>query len=107
MFSGPGSFSVWLCLDLFDQFSGGIMLVSYEKSLRVGFTVLFCVALGLQVYAQSGSGSLNGTVVDPSGAVVPNAKVEIHQLVMVLTGPPLQTVRGISVSRTYRSIRIT
>src|SRR5271166_4397925 len=57
------------------------MLASYEKSLRAAFTVLFCVALGLQAYAQSGSGSLNGTVVDPSGAVVPNAKVEIHQLV--------------------------
>lgn len=57
------------------------MLASYEKSLRAAFTVLFCVALGVQAYAQSGSGSLNGTVVDPSGAVVPNAKVEIHQLV--------------------------
>ena len=56
------------------------MLASYEKSLRAAFTVLFCVALGLQAYAQSGgsSGSINGTVLDPTGAVVPNATVEIH-----------------------------
>src|SRR6202050_5855396 len=57
------------------------MLSSYEKSLRAAFTVVFCVALGLQAYAQSGSGSLNGTVFDPSGAVVANAKVEMHQVV--------------------------
>jgi len=59
------------------------MLASYEKSLRAAFVVVFCVALSLQVYAQSGggSGSLNGTVFDPSGAVVANATVEIHQAV--------------------------
>ena len=59
------------------------MLASYEKSLRAAFIVVFCVALGIQVHAQSGggSGSLNGTVFDPSGAVVANATVEIRQLV--------------------------
>ena len=57
------------------------MLASYEKSLRAASTVVFCVALGLQAYAQSGSGALNGTVFDPTGAVVANAKVEIHQVV--------------------------
>jgi protocatechuate 3,4-dioxygenase beta subunit len=37
------------------------------------------LALGLQAYAQSGSsGSINGTVLDPTGAVVANATVEIH-----------------------------
>ncbi len=57
------------------------MLASYDKSLRAAFAFVFCVALGLQAYAQSGggSGSLNGTVFDPSGAVVANATVEIHQ----------------------------
>ncbi len=59
------------------------MLASYEKSLRAAFIVVFCVALGLQVHAQSGggSGSLNGTVFDPTGAVVANATVELRQLV--------------------------
>src|ERR1700685_4111065 len=57
------------------------MLASYKKSLHAAFAVVFCLALGLQVSAQSGSGSLNGTVFDSSGAVVANAKVEIHQLV--------------------------
>jgi len=59
------------------------MLASYEKSLRAAFIAVFCVALGIQVHAQSGggSGSLNGTVFDPSGAVVANATVELRQLV--------------------------
>ena len=56
------------------------MLTSYKKSLYAAFIVVFCLALGLHSYAQSGgsSGSINGTVLDPSGAVVANAKVEIH-----------------------------
>jgi hypothetical protein len=56
------------------------MLASYKKSFRAAFIVVFCVALSLQAYAQSGgsSGSINGTVLDPTGAVVPNATVEIH-----------------------------
>ena len=83
------------------------MLASYKKSLRAAFGVVFCVALGLQAYAQSGSGSLNGTVFDPSGAVVANATVEIHQPVSGFDRATTTTVRGISVSRTYRLIRIT
>jgi hypothetical protein len=45
--------------------------------------VVFCLALGLHAHAQSGgnSGSINGIVVDPTGAVVPDANVEIHQAV--------------------------
>ena len=56
------------------------MLTSYKKSLHAAFMVVFCFALGLHAYAQSGgsSGSINGTVLDPSGAVVANASVEIH-----------------------------
>ena len=56
------------------------MLTSCKKSLHAAFMVVFCLALGLHVYAQSGgsSGSISGTVLDPSGAVVANASVEIH-----------------------------
>jgi hypothetical protein len=56
------------------------MLASYQKSLRATLVVVFLLALGLHAYAQSGSnsGSINGTVLDPSGAVVPNATVEIQ-----------------------------
>ena len=56
------------------------MLASYEKSLHAAFIVFFCLALGFHASAQSvgNSGSINGTVVDPTGAVVAKATVEIH-----------------------------
>jgi hypothetical protein len=56
------------------------MLASYKSSLRAAFLIISCLALGLSAYAQSGgsSTSIVGTVSDPSGAVVPNAVVEIH-----------------------------
>jgi Carboxypeptidase regulatory-like domain/TonB-dependent Receptor Plug Domain len=54
------------------------MLASYKKSLHAAFIVVFYLVLGLHAYAQSNSASFSGTVLDPSGAVVPNATVEIH-----------------------------
>jgi len=59
------------------------MLASYKKSHHAAFLAVFYLGLGLGAYAQSGggSGSLNGTVFDPSGAVVANATVELRQLV--------------------------
>jgi hypothetical protein len=54
------------------------MLASYKKSLHAAFAVVLCLTLGLGAHAQSNSTSLNGTVLDSSGAVVPNATVEIH-----------------------------
>jgi Carboxypeptidase regulatory-like domain/TonB-dependent Receptor Plug Domain len=53
------------------------MLASYRKSPFAAFIVVFHL-LGLYAYAQSNSASLNGTVLDPSGAVVANATIEIH-----------------------------
>src|SRR6202453_2693735 len=54
------------------------MQASYKKSLHAAFVVIFYLASGLHLNAQSNSGSLNGTVQDSSGAVVPGATVEIH-----------------------------
>jgi hypothetical protein len=54
------------------------MLAFYRKSLHAAFISVFCLALGLYAYAQSGGGSISGTVLDPSGAVVPNGTVQIH-----------------------------
>src|SRR6266849_9440476 len=56
------------------------MLAFYKKSYRTVFVLIFHLLLGVSAYAQSGgsSATVNGTVVDPSGAVIPNATVEIH-----------------------------
>jgi hypothetical protein len=54
------------------------MLAFYKKSLRPAFVIAFYLVLGLSANAQSGSSTISGTVVDPSGAVVPSATVEIH-----------------------------
>jgi Carboxypeptidase regulatory-like domain/TonB-dependent Receptor Plug Domain len=55
------------------------MLISYRKSLFMVF-LMGCYLAGISLQAQSGgnSTSVTGTVYDPSGAVVPNATVEIH-----------------------------
>ncbi len=54
------------------------MLASCKKSLPAAFVVVFYLAFGTHANAQSNSASLSGTVLDSSGAVVPNATVEIH-----------------------------
>src|ERR1700736_1970619 len=55
------------------------MLASYNKSLHAAFVVVFYLTIALNANAQSGNAtSVMGTVVDPSGAVVSKATVEIH-----------------------------
>jgi Carboxypeptidase regulatory-like domain/TonB-dependent Receptor Plug Domain len=54
------------------------MLPSYRKSLSAAFGVVFYLALAVYAYGQASSASINGTVLDPSGAVIANATVTIH-----------------------------
>jgi hypothetical protein len=54
------------------------MLAPYRKSLHAAFLAGLYLTIGLYAYAQSNSTALNGTVLDPSGAAVANATVEIH-----------------------------
>ena len=56
------------------------MLASYKKPLRAAFLLVSYFALALAANAQSAgnSTSVTGVVVDPTGAVVPNVSVEIH-----------------------------
>src|SRR3984957_8142774 len=56
------------------------MLALYKRPLFAAFLAVFYFAFGINVNAQSGgsSTSVTGTVVDPTGAVVPNATVEIQ-----------------------------
>jgi hypothetical protein len=56
------------------------MLAFYKKLSVAAFITVFFFAPGFHAHAQSGgsSTSVTGTVVDPTGAVVANAVVEIH-----------------------------
>src|SRR5215471_3943137 len=55
------------------------------KKLFVCFTLLSVLALSIGALAQVQNGSFAGTVVDPSGAAIPNAKVTITNLATNLT----------------------
>src|SRR6266699_527505 len=63
-----------------DTFMEEIMLASYKKLQGALFGMAFYVAIGGSAFAQSAGNSTSviGTVADPSGAVVPNASVEIR-----------------------------
>ncbi|MFZ0284336.1 MAG: TonB-dependent receptor, partial [Terriglobales bacterium] len=72
------------------------MLASYSKSLRATFIMALYLGLCLNTYAQSGgsSTSVNGTVVDPTGAVVPNAVVEIQNPVSAFARTAITDAAG-------------
>jgi len=58
------------------------MLASYVKLSRIICFLGLSLGLSLASYGQSDSSTfVNGTVSDPTGAVVPNATVEIHNVV--------------------------
>ncbi|MGB8830904.1 MAG: TonB-dependent receptor, partial [Candidatus Sulfotelmatobacter sp.] len=56
------------------------MLAFYRKSRFAALVAVFYLCFTLYIYAQSGSnsGSISGTVLDPTGAVVSDATIEIH-----------------------------
>ena len=55
------------------------MLISSRQLIVAIFSVAFCLAAIIANAQSTGSsGSISGTVLDPTGAVVPNATVEIH-----------------------------
>jgi hypothetical protein len=56
------------------------MLAPYKKPLLVALLVVLYAVLGVGAYAQSAGNSTSvlGTVLDPTGAVVPNATVDLH-----------------------------
>jgi Carboxypeptidase regulatory-like domain len=57
-----------------------IMLASYQSSLRAALLIISYLPLTFVANAQSAgnSTSVTGVVLDPSGAIVPNVSVEIH-----------------------------
>src|ERR1700684_1783616 len=98
---GQGSFSIrtsrdLFSCDLFETILEDFMLASYKKSLSAALVVVFLLVLSLHAYAQSGgsSGSISGTVLDPSGAVVANATVEIHNPVSGYAGATTTDSKG-------------
>src|ERR1035438_6101630 len=60
---------------------GGIMHSFHKKWLAAAIVAAAAMLSVGTAHAQSGGSSISGTVLDPSGAVVPNASVEIHNVV--------------------------
>src|SRR5215467_3607031 len=55
------------------------MLARYSQRRAAAFLIFFFLSYHLAVHSQTGSStSITGVVVDPSGAVIPNAKVEVR-----------------------------
>jgi hypothetical protein len=84
------------------------MLASYVKSRAAAFLFTILLAIVLGAHAQSGSStSITRTVVDPSGAVVTNATVEVRNPVRAFL--EMQSLMPLenSSSQTFHSILIT
>ena len=86
------------------------MLASYKKSLFAAFLVVLYLVLGfVAAPAQNvgNSGSINGTVLDPTGAVVPKATVEIRNPVSGFDRSTATDAAGSSASPTFPSTPTT
>src|SRR5438270_13313930 len=72
------------------------MLASHNKCLSAAFLITLYFALGPIAHAQSGSStSITGTVLDPSGAVVVNAAVEVRNPVSAFDRSTVRDATGI------------
>jgi len=72
------------------------MQASYRKSHPAAFVTLFLLSLGLQAFRAGRAGipgTISGTVLDPSGAVVPNATVEFKTQSATSTDQPSRIIR--------------
>ena len=78
------------------------MPISYQSRF-VAIVVVMLVGTTALVRAQS----INGTVTDPTGAVVPNATVEIHNPVSKYDRSTSTDTSGKFTFPTFRSIRTT
>jgi len=52
-------------------------LPQLPRCCRIAFLLLLYIALSAQAFAQAGRGGINGTVTDPTGAIIPGAKVVV------------------------------
>src|SRR5437868_3890422 len=58
---------------------GGIAMDSFRKLTQVASVIALVLVCVLAAHAQTTTGNVRGTVTDPNGAVVPNAKVTLTQ----------------------------
>jgi hypothetical protein len=64
------------------------------KGILAFLVVLFNFALGYGATPQSTSGTIQGAVKDPQGAVIPGAKIEIHDPVSAYTRTTISSATG-------------
>jgi hypothetical protein len=74
----------------------GMQKFIYKFSLAVCALLVFC---GVMMQAQTITGSVNGTVTDPSGAVIPNAKVTATNVATGVSTPTTTNNDGVYVIR--------
>ena len=55
-----------------------LALAGQNRSLGLGFCLLFCLAISLPAFGQEAT--IVGTVTDPSGSVVPNVAITITRV---------------------------
>src|SRR5215469_9125615 len=67
-----------MCIIFFSSnFHWGRAMTRSSRSLALILTVVFMLAVGILSHAQTETGSIYGTIVDPTGAVVPGVSVRL------------------------------